>query len=228
MAAAQLRPSIPSLLAAVGGNLFELRELAGIRLVDLDLPAEFAARYPGPRFGIAGTRARMGVPHGVMIGTIVKPSIGLDPEALRPIVRELVEAGIDFIKDDELLADPPYCPLAARARVVMEEIERGAQRTGKRTMYAFNITDDIDRLPRHLETLAAYRADCAMACVNLIGFAGLAYLRSQCDLPIHGHRTFIGALMRHPRSASTLRLSEARAVVRRRPVAHRRDAQQVL
>ena len=191
-------PSIPNLLAAVGGNLFELRELSGIRLLDLELPHDFTTRYRGPRFGIAGTRERMGVPQGAMIGTIVKPSIGLDPEALRPIVRELVEAGCDFVKDDELLADPPYCPLEARVRVVMEEIERGAQRTGKRTMYAFNITDDIDRLARNYEILVKYRADCAMVCVNLVGFAGLAHLRTFCDLPIHGHRTFIGALMRDP------------------------------
>lgn len=191
-------PSIPNLLAAVGGNLFELRELAGIRLIDLQLPDAFAERYPGPRFGVEGSRLRMGVPGGIMIGTIIKPSIGLTPEQLRPIVRELVEAQIDFIKDDELMADPPYSPLAERARVVMEEIERGAQRTGKRTMYAFNITDDIERLPRHYETIRRVKADCAMVCINLVGFAGLAYVRSFCEIPIHGHRTMIGALMRHP------------------------------
>jgi ribulose-bisphosphate carboxylase large chain len=37
-------PSLPNLLAAVAGNLFELRQLAGIRLLDLDLPSEFAVR----------------------------------------------------------------------------------------------------------------------------------------------------------------------------------------
>ncbi|MBV8355959.1 MAG: ribulose 1,5-bisphosphate carboxylase [Candidatus Eremiobacteraeota bacterium] len=191
-------PSLPNLLAAVGGNLFELRELAGIRLLDLELPEAFVQRYPGPRFGVTGTRRLMNVPSGIMVGTIVKPSIGLEPEQLRPIVRELVDAQIDFIKDDELIADPPYSPLAERVRVVMEEIERGAQRTGKRTMYAFNITDDVDHLPRHYETLMRAGANCAMICINLVGFAGVAYLRSFCDLPIHGHRTFIGALMREP------------------------------
>lgn len=189
--------SIPNVLTAVAGNLFELRELAAIKLLDLELPDAFTERYPGPRFGVGGTRALMKA-DGIMIGTIVKPSIGLTPEQLRPIVRELVDAGIDFIKDDELIANPPYSPLAERAKVVMEEVERGAQRTGKRTMYAFNLTDDFDRLPSHYETIAKLGANCAMVCVNLVGFAGLAYLRSFCEMPIHGHRAMIGALMRDP------------------------------
>ena len=191
-------PSVPNLLAAVGGNLFELRELGGIRLLDLELPNTFGTRYPGPRFGVAGTRELMGANSGIMIGTIIKPSVGLTPEQLRPIIRELVEAKIDFIKDDELIANPPYSPLTERSRVVMEEIERGAQATGKRAMYAFNITDDIDRLPANYEILQKAGANCAMVCINLVGFAGLAYLRSFCDMPIHGHRAMIGALMRAP------------------------------
>ena len=193
-------PSVANMLAAVAGNLFELRELAAIRLLDIDLPPAFAERYPGPRYGITGTRRLIGeaARDGILIGTIVKPSIGLRPEELRPIVRELVEGGIDFIKDDELIADPPYSPLRERARVVMEEIERGAQRSGKRTMYAFNITDDLERMREHYEVVRAAGGTCVMACVNLIGFPALAWLRSFSELPIHGHRTQIGAFMRHP------------------------------
>ncbi len=191
-------PSLPNLLAAVAGNLYELRELAGVRLLDIALPRAFAERYPGPRFGVAGTRRLMTVSRGIMVGTIIKPSVGLTPDALRPIVRELVDAQIDFIKDDELIADPPYSPLAERVRVTMEEIERGAQRTGKKTMYAFNITDDVENLERNYEIVARAGGTCVMACVNLIGFTGVSYLRRFCGLPIHGHRAMIGALMRHP------------------------------
>ncbi len=191
-------PSLPNLLAAVSGNLYEIRELAGVRLLDLELPRAFAERYPGPTFGVAGTRRLMSVPSGIMIGTIVKPSVGLTPDELRPIVRELVTGNIDFIKDDELIANPPYAPLAERVRVAMEEIERGAQRTGKKTMYAFNITDDIENLERNYEIVAQAGGTCVMVCINLVGFSGVSYLRRFCELPIHGHRAMIGALMRHP------------------------------
>ena len=82
-------PSLPNLLAAVAGNLFEIKELAGIKLVDLDLPQAFAERYPGPASGVAGTRRLMSQSDGAMIGTIVKPSIGLSPDELAELVGEL-------------------------------------------------------------------------------------------------------------------------------------------
>jgi len=191
-------PSLPNLMAAVVGNLFELRELAGVRLLDLELPDAFSRSYPGPAFGIKGTRDLMNVPEGVMVGTIVKPSVGLRPDELREVVRELVDGGIDFIKDDELIGNPPYSPLRERIRVVMEEIDRGAQKTGKKTMYAFNITDDLDRMLANHDAVLAAGGTCVMACINLIGFPGLTLLRQHSQLPIHGHRTMIGALMRHP------------------------------
>lgn len=191
-------PSLPNLLAAVAGNLFELRQLAAVRLTDLDLPAEFGERYPGPQFGVAGTRRVAGVPAGPMIGTIVKPSIGLSLDELRLLVRELALAGIDFIKDDELNANPPHAPLADRVAVVTEELDRAADKTGKRTMYAFNITDDISMLTVNHDLVARAGGTCVMVCVNLIGLAGLSYLRERASLPIHGHRAMFGALNRSP------------------------------
>ena len=54
-------PSIPNILAAVAGNLSECREVTGLRLLDLDLPAALLGPYQGPQFGIAGTRKLAGV-----------------------------------------------------------------------------------------------------------------------------------------------------------------------
>lgn len=191
-------PSLPNLMAALLGNLFELRELAGVRLVDLEMSAEFAQRYPGPPFGIEGTRRLLGVPEGVLVGTIVKPSVGLRPDELREVVRELIAAGIDFIKDDELMGNPPYAPLAERVRVVSEELDRGAQQTGKKVMYAFNITEDLDQMLANHDLVVSYGGNCVMVCVNIIGLPGLVALRQRSGLAIHGHRAMLGAMMRHP------------------------------
>ncbi|MFI6676575.1 RuBisCO large subunit C-terminal-like domain-containing protein [Kribbella sp. NPDC050470] len=191
-------PSLPNLLAAVAGNLFELRQLAGIRLLDLDLPLAFAERYPGPQYGVSGTRELLKRPDGVLLGTIVKPSIGLPVEELRIVVRELAEAGIDFIKDDELMGNPPHSPLAERVAVVSEELDKVAARTGRRPMYAFNITDDLDRMASNHDLVRDAGGTCVMVCVNLVGLAGLAWLRQRCELPIHGHRAMTGVFTRAP------------------------------
>ena len=113
---ANLGASLPNLMSTVAGNLFELREFSGLRLLDLQLPPAFARAYGGPQFGIAGTRALMGVQGRPLIGTILKPSVGLSPQETAELVAQLVEAGIDFIKDDELQANGPAQPPARPRR----------------------------------------------------------------------------------------------------------------
>jgi ribulose-bisphosphate carboxylase large chain len=190
--------SLPNLLAAVAGNLYELQELSGVRLLDLELPNAFAERYPGPAFGIDGTRKLAQVRGRPLIGTILKPSIGLSIEEIRKLVRELALAGLDFIKDDELQANPPYAPLAQRVPAAMQEIQRVADQTGKKTMYAFNISGDIDGMLRGHDLVKQNGGSCVMVNINNVGFAALAYLRERCELPIHGHRNNFGAMARHP------------------------------
>ncbi|KAF2206132.1 hypothetical protein CERZMDRAFT_89503 [Cercospora zeae-maydis SCOH1-5] len=169
-------PSIPNLLATVAGNLYELREFSGLRLMDLELPNAFMEKYPGPKFGIEGTRKLANVYNRPLIGTIVKPSIGLTPDDLRIVVRDLAMAGIDFIKDDELNANPPYAPLKDRVKAAMEEIERVADKTGKKVMYAFNITDDIDQLERNHETVVKAGGNCVMLGMEFTAYQKLCRL----------------------------------------------------
>jgi ribulose-bisphosphate carboxylase large chain len=190
--------ALPNLLTMVAGNLFELEMFSGVRLLDLELPAVFADAKPGPAFGIEGTRRLSGIRGRPLIGTIIKPSVGLTPAETAARVDALAEAGIDFIKDDELIASPPYSPLADRVRAVMPVIERHAARLGRKVMYAFNITDAPDAMQRHHDVVLAAGGTCVM--VNLIptGLAGLLHLRRHCQLPIHGHRSGWGMLSRCP------------------------------
>ena len=191
-------PSLPSLLSTVAGNLFELIEVSGLRLLDLRLPEAFAARYPGPKFGIAGTRRLAGVPAGPVIGTIIKPSIGLRAEETAALVKTLCEGGIDFIKDDELQADGPSCPFEDRVRAVMRVINAHADHTGKKVMFAFNLTGDLYGMRRCHDFLLARGGTCVMASLNSVGLAGMIELARFSELPIHAHRNGWGYLSRHP------------------------------
>lgn len=191
-------PSLPNLLAAVAGNLWELKPFSGMRLLDLALPPEFLARYRGPQFGIAGTRRLTGVHGRPLIGTIVKPSVGLSPQATAERVQQIAAAGIDFIKDDELQADGPLCPFEDRLRAVMRVLNAHADDTGKRVMYAVNITGEIDEMLRRHERVVAEGNTCIMVSLNSIGLPALAALRAQCQVAIHGHRNGWGLLGRSP------------------------------
>lgn len=192
-------PSLPNLQATVAGNLFELRPFSGLKLLDLRLPRAFADASPGPRFGVDGTRALAGVAAGPLIGTIVKPSVGLSPEETADLVRTLAEAGIDFVKDDELQADGPHCPFDARVRAVLRTLRDHAGRTGKMVMYAFNLTGEVDEMRRRHDLVLAEGGTCVMASMHSVGLTGMLALARHSALPVHAHRNGWGVLGRHPR-----------------------------
>ena len=190
--------NLPTLMATVCGNLYELSDHSGCKLLDVELPVEFSERYKGPQFGVEGTRKLVGVQGRPIIGTIVKPSVGLSPEQTAALVRQLGEAGIDFVKDDELMADPPHSPLQERVRCVMREINELADKTGRKLMYAVNITDELDAMRRHHDCVVEAGGTCVMVSLNHVGLTGVNALRQYSSLPIHGHRNGWGMFTRHP------------------------------
>lgn len=193
-----LGPDLLALKATVSGNLFELSQFSGLRILDIRLPSGFADAYPGPKFGISGTRALSGVSDGPLIGTIVKPSVGLDAAETASLVRILAEAGIDFIKDDELQVNGPHCPFDDRVRAVMRVIIDHADRTGKKVMYAFNLSGELDEMRRRHDLVRDLGGTCIMASLNSVGLAGMIGLGRHTALPIHAHRNGWGYLSRHP------------------------------
>jgi len=193
-----LGPCLPTLMATLAGNLFELRQVSGLRLLDLQLPPAFAQAYPGPAFGMAGTRQLSGVTKGPLIGTIIKPSVGLNPQETAEQVQMLVAGGIDFIKDDELQADGPHCPFEERVSAVMNVVNQAADKTGRRAMVAFNITGELDQMKRRHDWVMQHQGTCVMVCLNSIGLVGMTALRKHSQLPIHGHRAGWGYLTRSP------------------------------
>ena len=193
-----LGPSLPNLLATVAGNLFELKQFSGLRLTDIRLPQDFALAYGGPKFGIAGTRRLAGVEGRPIIGTIVKPSVGFGPQETADLVKLLAQAGIDFIKDDELQSDGPHCRFEDRARAVMRVVNDHADRTGKKVMFAFNLTGEIDQMRRRHDLVRELGGTCVMASLNSVGLVGMIELGRFTELPLHAHRNGWGYLSRAP------------------------------
>ena len=181
------------------GGVFSIKGLTGIRVVDMQLPAAFVRAHPGPQFGIAGSRRISGVYDRPLIGTIIKPNLGLAPDETAGIARELCAAGVDFIKDDEKLMSPAYSPLEARVAAVMPVIRDHEQKTGKRVLYAFGISSaDPDELMRHHDCVADAGGSAAVININSIGYGGFSFLRKRSRLILHAHRNGWDLLTRHP------------------------------
>jgi ribulose-bisphosphate carboxylase large chain len=190
--------NLATLASVVAGNLFDLGEVTGMRLEEIHLPAAYREGFKLPRHGLAGTRRLTGVARGPLVGSIIKPNVGLSAAETGDLVGRLCAAGLDFIKDDEISADPVHAPLAQRIPAVMAAIRRHQDRTGKHVMMAFNITDETDAMRRHADLVAREGGSCVMASLNWCGFSAIETLRGSTDLVLHGHRNGYGAFSRHP------------------------------
>lgn len=191
--------NLPVLISTLQGNLYEITQFTGLKLMDLELPDSFKNHFKGPQFGIKGSKNSCGVgSERPMIGTIIKPSIGMSPEETANLVQTLIDAGIDFIKDDELMGATANSPFDERVKAIMKVIRNNEQKTGKKVMYAFNISDEIDAMQRKYDLILKEKGSCAMISINSVGLAGTKKICDKGQLVIHGHRNGWGMLNRHP------------------------------
>jgi ribulose-bisphosphate carboxylase large chain len=195
---ANMGANLPTLAATAAGNLYDLGEVSGLRLTDISLPSCYRRRFEMPLQGVAGTRRLLGVEGRPVFGTILKPNVGMRSNELAALVAQLCEAGVDFIKDDEVCADPDHAPLAERVPAIMKVVRDYRERTGRTVMVAFNITDETDAMRRHADMVASEGGNCVMASLNWCGLSGIQTLRRSTDLALHGHRNGYGAMSRHP------------------------------
>jgi 3-oxoisoapionate-4-phosphate decarboxylase len=178
---------------------FAIKGLTGLRVIDMKLPDVFKAAYAGPQFGISGSRHLTGVKNRPIIGTIIKPALGLRPHETAALVKDVIEADVDFIKDDEKLMSPVYSPLADRVRAIMPMILEHEQKTGKKIMYAWGISaTDPDEMMRNHDVVLKAGGNCAVININSIGFGAMAFLRKRSGLVLHAHRNGWDMQTRHP------------------------------
>jgi len=190
--------NLPLMISTLQGNLYEIRQFTGLKLMAIDIPDSFSNHYRGPAFGIEGCRKLTGVYNRPLIGTIIKPSIGLTPEQTAGMVQTLAEAGIDFVKDDELLSASANSPFEKRVDAIMDVINRHADKTGKKVMYAFNLSGEIDEMQRRYEKIVNSGGTCAMVSINSVGISATKKICDIGELAIHGHRNGWGMMTRHP------------------------------
>lgn len=190
---------LPNLLSAVlGEGVFFAPGIPLVKLEDIRFPASYLALFEGPQFGVGGVRAQLGVFDRPIFFGVIKPNVGLPPDASAELGYEAWCGGLDVAKDDELLADAPYSPLAARAALLGVVRRRAEMETGSSKGYLANITDEVSELARLHDV--AVEAGATMVMVNAlpVGLSGVRQLRRHARVPIVTHFPMIAALSRIP------------------------------
>lgn len=140
------------------------------RLVAVDWPDGL---LPGPAFAAAA---------GVLVGAIVKPSLGLSPAEVAETAAALARGGADLVKDDELLGDPGWCPLEERVRRVAAALPDGVR-------YAANVSGPPESLLERAGRAVELGAGAVMVNAFAQGLGALRALREAgLGVPIFAHR----------------------------------------
>ncbi|PFA69360.1 2,3-diketo-5-methylthiopentyl-1-phosphate enolase [Bacillus sp. AFS015802] len=188
---------IPAILTTVFGKL----SLDGqVKLVDLEFSKDLKKYYPGPRYGIEGIRELTGVHGRPLLMSIFKGVIGRDLTYLENQLRAQAEGGVDVVKDDEILFDSARTPFSERISLGKKVLNGVFEETGKRTLYAVNLTGRTSQLRDKARRARELGADALLFNVFSYGIDVLQELREdpEISLPIMAHPAFAGASAASP------------------------------
>ena len=140
---------VAHMLVNIMGGQLDIDSIEKCHVKHIEFPQSVLKEFKGPKFGIEGAREFTGVYDKPLLGGIVKPKTGITPQVLLEMVKELVEGGVNFIKEDEILSDPSFCPIEERVPLIMDYLK------DKNVVYCVSIHSDypyiLDRVKRVYE-----------------------------------------------------------------------------
>lgn len=188
---------VPQILSVIAGNLFGLESLKKVRLEDVRFPKSILEQFPGPKHGVDGLRSVLKRKDKPLVGTIIKPKIGLSPKEMADYVYESGLGGLTNSKDDETLTDQTFCPIEERTVAIAESLDR-LEQEGIHMIHAINISTSGHKILEVADKVQSLGAKQIMVDIITCGFAAVQALAEDpsVKVPIHVHRTMHGAMTR--------------------------------
>ena len=198
--------NMPNILSSVAGNVFGLKALKNLRLLDIHFPKDLLGSFKGPAFGIAGIRSLLKIPIRPLVGTIIKPKLGLKTKDHAKVAYEAWSGGCDVVKDDENLSSQTFNPFEERLSQTLESRDRAQQETGERKVYMINITAETSLMLKRAESVVAQGGEYVMVDILTTGWSALQTLRDQnLKLVIHAHRAGHAAFTKNQQHGIAMR-----------------------
>lgn len=193
--------NMPQILSSIAGNIFGMKAVAGLRLVDVIWPEEIVRSFPGAQFGAPGIRKFMKVPKRPLTASVPKPKVGLTADEHALHAYEAWSGGLDLLKDDENLTSQGFNSFAKRARLSFRYRDRAEKETGERKSYLINVTAETREMEKRAKLVQDLGGEFVMIDILTTGWAALETMRDICEdlgLAIHAHRAFHAAFTRNP------------------------------
>ena len=191
--------NMPNILSSVAGNVFGLKALKNLRLLDIYFPKQLVNSFKGPAFGIAGIRKLLKIPKRPLVGTIIKPKLGLETKDHAKVAYEAWFGGCDIVKDDENLSSQSFNPFEERLTQTLERRDKAQEETNERKVYMINITAETQIMLKRAQAVVDQGGEYVMVDILTCGWSVLQTLRDQnFKLVIHAHRAGHASFTKNP------------------------------
>jgi len=188
----------PNILSSIAGNIFGMKIVKNLRLEDIKIPKEILNSFYGPQFGIPGIRKMLKVYDRPLLGTIIKPKLGLRTRDHAKVAYESWQGGCDVVKDDENLAGQKFNEFEERLARSLEAANKAEEETGEKKAYLINVTAETKEMMKRAQLVEDLGGKFVMLDVVTEGFGALQSLReADFKLAIHGHRAMAAAFTRN-------------------------------
>ena len=199
--------NLPQILSAIAGNIFGMKVLKNLRLIDISFPKDIVNAYKGPKYGIEGIRALTKVKDRPLLGTIVKPKVGLTEVEHSKVCGEAWSGGLDIVKDDENLTSMTFNKFEKRIIETLKIRDKIEKETGEKKFYMPNITAPLSVMKKRADFVLENGGEYVMVDIVTIGFSALQEIRDYLDdknTVIHAHRAMHAAFTRSKKHGMTM------------------------
>lgn len=191
--------NMPQILSSIAGNIFGMKDVANIRLLDIDFPKKLVDSFRGPRYGIRGIRKLTGIRRRPLIGTIIKPKVGLDEKQHAKVAYEAWTGGLDIVKDDENLSNMSFNRFNRRIDETLKLRDKAEKETGEKKIYMPNITAETLEMLKRARHVKKRGGEYVMVDMLTSGFSALQTVREHVTQVLHAHRAGHAAVTRNSR-----------------------------
>ncbi len=192
------KDNVPNILSSIAGNILGMKSVREIRLEDVSFPDSILKSFKGPKFGIEGIRKMMNIYNRPLLGTIIKPKLGLNTQHHARSAYESWIGGCDLVKDDENLASQKFNLFEERLARTLEMADRAEEETGEKKAYLVNITAETKEMMKRAQLVENLGGKYVMIDILTAGWAALQTLReANFKMAIHAHRAMHAAFDRN-------------------------------
>lgn len=199
--------NLSQILSAIAGNIYGMKALNNLRLLDVTFPKDIRDAYKGPIFGIQGIRKVLNVNDRPLLGTIVKPKVGLNEIEHAKVCGEAWKGGLDIVKDDENLTNMSFNQFEKRVMETLKIRDKIENETGDKKIYMPNITSKISTMKERTDFVIKNGGEYVMVDILTIGFSALQEIRDYLEdknVILHAHRAMHAALTRNKKHGMTM------------------------